>query len=212
MQVRVLQGPDEFLEKYISDFIIQQNIPSYFVVRLDQLKIADVRLLQKTLSSKLPKETCRLVVVSNPTIEAQNALLKTLEEIDSQTFLFFKTVSKEDLLPTIISRSQMVTFQNVFKASLQTPLKEIMNSSKADRDRKIFQFLSSFGDSINEENISDIILSLRSLMVSETEKENTLYYFSLLKALTENLVWVNSYNVQKRILLENLFLEVSERF
>ncbi len=212
MHVQVLQGKGEVLEKYISDFITEKKIPSYLVTSFDPLKIADVRILQKTLASKLPSSTFRLIIISNPTTEAQNALLKTLEELDFQSFVFFKTFQKEDLLSTILSRAKVVTFKNTALFTQEETLQKIVNAPLHERKRKILEFFGSIGDSITEENITDIQLSLRSLMLKERQIENMSHYFLLLKSLTKNALWLNSYNVQKRILLENLFLEVSECF
>lgn len=210
MHVQVLQGSGEVLEKYISDHINTYKIPSYLVSSFDPLKIADVRILQKTLSSKLPSNTHRMIIISNPTTEAQNALLKTLEELDTQSFIFFKTLQKEDLLSTILSRAKLITFKDTTLFTQEEVLQKIVDAQLGDRKRRIMEFFSSFGDSISEENITDIKLSLRSLMLKEEKMKNTVTYFLLLRALMQNTQWLNSYNVQKRILLENLFLEVSE--
>jgi len=42
------------------------------------------------------------------TVEAQNALLKTLEEPPATSFLIMTTQKKTDLLPTVLSRCQIV--------------------------------------------------------------------------------------------------------
>ena len=75
--------------------------------------IEAVRDLERFLSLKVPRPTAynRVVVIENAhllTTEAQNALLKTLEEPPQGTLLLLTVNSVQSLLPTIRSRAQSI--------------------------------------------------------------------------------------------------------
>lgn len=75
--------------------------------------IEPIRELEKFLSLKVPIEAkhSRLVLIHDAhllTLEAQNALLKTLEEPPSGTILILTASHKQALLPTIQSRMQAI--------------------------------------------------------------------------------------------------------
>ncbi|HEX7633587.1 MAG TPA: AAA family ATPase [Candidatus Saccharimonadales bacterium] len=75
--------------------------------------IEAIRELEHFLSLKVPTRTAqnRLVIIENAhtlTTEAQNALLKTLEEPPKGTVLLLTATSEQALLPTIRSRVQKI--------------------------------------------------------------------------------------------------------
>ncbi|MFC1721338.1 ATP-binding protein [Patescibacteria group bacterium] len=89
------------------------------------LKIAAVRSLQHELSLTNPFGDSRVVIlgdIDDMTIEAQNAFLKLLEE--PQTKVIFILLAKKlgSILPTIISRTQLVRFASVSIQELETAL------------------------------------------------------------------------------------------
>lgn len=70
-----------------------------------------VKLIQKKIFLKPLKSAHKIVIIEDAqllTPEAQNALLKVLEEPPANTSLILGTVTKEALLPTIQSRCQII--------------------------------------------------------------------------------------------------------
>jgi DNA polymerase III subunit delta' len=95
--------------------------------------IEDVRELEHFLALKIPgsKTVSRLVIIEDAhmlTLEAQNALLKTLEEPPSGTVVVLTTAHEHALLPTIRSRVQTL---QVKKPPLQE-LKGFFGSSASE--------------------------------------------------------------------------------
>lgn len=77
--------------------------------------IEAVREIERFLSLKVPdsdiKEHNRPIIIENAhllTLEAQNALLKTLEEPPQGTFIILTSNSEQALLPTIRSRARLL--------------------------------------------------------------------------------------------------------
>jgi DNA polymerase III subunit delta' len=76
--------------------------------------IEPIRQLDSFLSLKVPRTSSfnRVVIIENAhnlTIEAQNALLKTLEEPPVSTLIILTSSNTEALLPTITSRTQVIS-------------------------------------------------------------------------------------------------------
>lgn len=77
----------------------------------DDFGIEQIRELWTELSKKLPDGQTRLIVLDNShnlRIEAQNALLKTLEESPRRTLIVLSTDRADSLLPTIRSRMRLL--------------------------------------------------------------------------------------------------------
>ncbi|WKZ26587.1 MAG: hypothetical protein QY304_00580 [Candidatus Paceibacterota bacterium] len=81
--------------------------PDYWEKQIETFGIDDSRDLKRIYLSRALKENnpkVILVKTSFITTEAQNALLKILEDPSPQTFFFFLMPSKEGLIPTLLSR------------------------------------------------------------------------------------------------------------
>lgn len=87
--------------------------------------IDEVRQLEHFLSLKVPGRSGhnRAVIVDNAqqlSIEAQNALLKTLEEPPHGAFIILTLSSEQAILPTIRSRATSVTITRPERTALET--------------------------------------------------------------------------------------------
>lgn len=96
--------------------IVSGNHPDVRIFDHDDqaLKIDDIRSLQRELSLSPNEGRYRIVVLANferATLSAANALLKTLEEPASQAVLVLTATDPGALLPTIVSRCQMLALR-----------------------------------------------------------------------------------------------------
>lgn len=76
--------------------------------------IGDIREIKKILTLKSAGGGNRLVVIKEAdkaTPEAQNAMLKILEEPPASTYIVMTVVNPQTLLPTILSRSTIIRLQ-----------------------------------------------------------------------------------------------------
>lgn len=112
----ILIGPIETNQKELNDFW-QKTIDSFssypdkVELHFDSLGVDESRLLKTSQINRSLSGGRRFFVISfyDITIPAQNALLKVLEEPSSQTIFFILTTTIEKLLPTVISRCQVIT-------------------------------------------------------------------------------------------------------
>lgn len=106
-------------QQYIDVYINKFAISSFDTLTLGEngnaIKIEQIRDLKQTLSLKPLNGTKKATIIyaaQNLTSEAQNALLKTLEEPPEDTVIFLCTPNENLLLPTIMSRCEIVRLQN----------------------------------------------------------------------------------------------------
>ena len=93
------------------------NHPDFLVIEPvgAQIKIDQIRDLKKTLSYSSVEEGYRVVVLADihqtmARKEVANSLLKTLEEPPAQTVFVLTAVEAAGILPTIVSRCQVIPF------------------------------------------------------------------------------------------------------
>ncbi|WP_455542363.1 DNA polymerase III subunit [Intestinibacter sp.] len=100
------------------------NSPDYIEIKPDgnSIKIAQIRKLQSDILVK-PYKSYKIYVIDDAqkmTVEAQNALLKTLEEPPKYAIIILITNNKESLLDTIKSRCEIIKFTPI-------PMREVAN-------------------------------------------------------------------------------------
>jgi DNA polymerase-3 subunit delta' len=93
----------------------------------ESLKIEEIRSLQHNLVLNPYNSPYKIAIIdsaSRMTFEAQNAFLKTLEEPPGQTILILTVTNKKKLLPTILSRCQIIFFRNISTEIIQKSLEK----------------------------------------------------------------------------------------
>ncbi|HET9098642.1 MAG TPA: AAA family ATPase [Candidatus Saccharimonadales bacterium] len=140
-QAIVLVGPKglgkKSLAKYITsrllDSIAVDQHPNVYFVRIlpdkKNISIDEVRKLNSFLALKVASssQTNRAVIIEDAqtmTAEAQNAILKLIEEPPSGTVFILTVTHEQDLLPTILSRVQQIRVAKPTKAELLKAVKQ----------------------------------------------------------------------------------------
>lgn len=94
------------------------------------ISIEQIRALKRTASLTSFENKGRVVIMAEAhrmTIEASNSLLKILEEPPDKMTLILTSSQSDLLLPTIISRCQLLQFEPISWQDIETALKERMN-------------------------------------------------------------------------------------
>ena len=118
------------------------NSPDYIEITPDgnSIKIAQIRKMQSDILVK-PYKSYKIYVFDQAekmTVEAQNALLKTLEEPPKYAIIILITNNKESLLDTIKSRCEIIKFTPI-------PMADIANYLvKTGVDQKRASLLANF--------------------------------------------------------------------
>ncbi|MDW0001204.1 DNA polymerase III subunit delta' [Clostridioides difficile] len=105
------------LSKLLLDYENLENSPDYVLIKPDgnSIKIAQIRNLQSDIVIR-PHRDYKIYIINNAekmTLEAQNALLKTLEEPPNYAIIILVTNNKESLLETIKSRCDIIKFSPI---------------------------------------------------------------------------------------------------
>lgn len=124
-------GPTEFFTANIKSILANQrlkleNNPNLVLIPEEKVGIDKIREVKKFFGiKKWDSKNQRVVLLPHAqglSLEAQNALLKTLEELKPGNFIFLGAGNKEALLPTISSRCQIINSLTKKRALPKPPL------------------------------------------------------------------------------------------
>lgn len=144
----VIQGPRtetiDAVMSHVRDVLGIETVgnPDVFVKDCDRLGIDDVRTLGELQSrTAVGADGYKLFVVAfdTVTVEAQNAMLKMLEEPTPGTVWLVVTPGGKTLLPTVLSRVQLVE-AGVGKDSYGDMAREFVALDYLDREKMLKQF------------------------------------------------------------------------
>lgn len=196
---------NEFLNKEKID-PLDRNINFYEKA----MGIEDVRNLQKKILLKPFRGKIKAVVIEayeNITLEAQNALLKVLEEPPANTLIIISISKKELLLPTILSRCKIIELKeenipipNEDIAKFNDILNIIFNDNIGAKLKAAQDIAASKEESVW---LSKMSIFVRQKLIENYENPK---YLNFLGQLQKTYVIMKSTNVNQRIALENLFL------
>ena len=114
---------------------INPNNPDIFIINEETgWTINLIRQTKHFLSQKPFNHQNKIVIIYQAeklNIESQNALLKTLEEPGDNSYLIISTSKPSKLLPTVISRCQIIKLKNNLQSTNDNPL-EITHQIKKD--------------------------------------------------------------------------------
>lgn len=205
MRGYVLYGSETQKAEFVSKFVKDNKIPSYNIARFENdLKISDVREIKRNLSTTSLDSRARLFIIeANPTHEAQNALLKLLEELPEDTSVIF--MNDQRLLPTIVSRCSEIKLGNVHPILVNEEDMKIVHSllNSSETSGKLLE-IEKFFSKEREDSFADLLLCVRQVFL-EKEGEN----LELLKGLVKYYPFVSSNNLNPRMTAERLLLSMS---
>ncbi len=212
MIARLLIGPRENRIEKIKSFLEEAGLknphPDLLYFSSDsKLGIAEARKMKEHFSLKPYSGKGRAVILedaSRLTDEAQNALLKTLEELPETALFILGADSDSKLLPTVVSRCEITILPRWNHDSTpEVEVKEIeklLESSIAER----FEYIEKLKD--REEFFHALIAYFHKNLASHLEGGNV----NFLKELLQAEDWQKQ-NVNIRAILEYLMLVMPQK-
>jgi len=136
--------------------------PDVSIRTYNQFLIDDARELTARASSKALRER-RVFIIAASTFmnEAQNALLKTIEEPIAGTLFFLITPAPHSLLPTLRSRTQLLTLPHIAGPEGLIDAKRFLSSPPAERIEQLKPLLEK--DEDDKRDLGNILMFLSSL-------------------------------------------------
>lgn len=199
------------------------SVDTLLIVPEISIGIEEVRQMREWVSNKPHNQPNKIVYIDNAeklTIEAQNALLKVLEEPPLNVYLFLICQNSDVLLPTIQSRCQLISDPQFYEAEniqLDSALfNKIINSHQGKRlviaeENGLFKDRQVAIDFINQ-----FILYLRNLMLnqyndnkqkSKSELLDQTLMLNMVKSAQKTAVYLNA-NVNVRLAIEVFLLDL----
>lgn len=143
------------------------------------------------------------------TTQAQNSLLKTLEESNDDTIYILCVDNEKNVLPTIYSRSKPIYIQQEIQQNSNTDKPEVFNMDLVEQ----FNLIESI--SKEKQPCLDLLASLEAYMKIELEKEikndninSSRVISERLKEIQDTREKINS-NCNKRLVLEALVISLN---
>lgn len=204
---------------YAKQFQAEQKIDEFDCVIMSaessknqqSIGIEDIKDLRLKSFLKPVNSLYKLVIIEDShmlTTEAQNALLKILEEPPANTFILLGTDSIDTLLPTVISRCQTVSLKSdsfeitqAEREDLEKFLDTMSNSGIGERLKKAEELAKDKNEAINW--ISKLILALREKMLNED-----LDTLDTIKKTQQLHILLKTTNVNPRFAIENTLLDI----
>jgi len=175
--------------------------------------IEEVRKLQKQLLLKpyqSPKKALIIYDAHLITREAQNALLKTLEEPPADTLIYLVSEREEAFLPTILSRCYLINLLTTEKEPFDE--KEFEETIKAIGAGGVGERLYQAQLLGTKEKalpwLMQALTYFRELLLSSEDSQEHEYLIAQLEAFQEAHDVISSTNVAPRLVMENLFLNL----
>ena len=136
--------------------------PDVYVREYRAFGIGDARELRERANTRAIASEARVFVIVAPTMtaESQNALLKTLEEPPAGAVFFLVTPSPETLIPTLRSRTQMLSLERVAEGGVVS-VKEFL-AATAEKRIDMLKPLYTHGES-DERDVTGAITFLQAL-------------------------------------------------
>ncbi|MGI5826150.1 MAG: hypothetical protein ACOX50_01925 [Patescibacteria group bacterium] len=214
----------------ILGFEIKEDHPDFLWLKTpekkDSIGIEEARRLQKFLLLKPYSREKKVVLIEGAealTIEAQNALLKTLEEPPAKSQIILTLPDESLLLPTIVSRCQLITLNHQSQITLtdkeEKEIKETLeNLMTADIPERLLlgESLSAYKGKSEAINWLDkltwvsrkILLATHQNQSSNSSLKNLiLKYLNLLKRVTQTKKMLQA-NVNVKLALDNFLIEI----
>lgn len=184
--------------------------------------IADIRNLKHIVSLKPFRSESKAIIIEDAqtlTIEAQNALLKTLEEPPDHTIIILLANNVQALLPTIVSRCEVIELAATGNWQLAADGREAMSQElEALLTDKVGDRLKLAEDIAKDKMsatlwLENMILAGRKLLLDEVAKnKNNLLisqYLSILVSFQRVHTLLSTTNINPRFALETYLLSLT---
>lgn len=210
-------------EVYIADYCNELKIDKFDIALIDKetddktqsIGIDSIKDLHKKIFLKPVNSATKAVILEDAhllTTEAQNALLKVLEEPPDHTIIILSVDSKESLLPTILSRCKLIELETESlvltdgeKTELEEFIKNLSDMKIGDKLKKAEELSKDKDEAIAW--IEKLILVVREKMLEDNH--SAIQPFSHLIKSFQNLhTLLKTTNVNPRLAIENTLLNL----
>ncbi len=203
----------DYIESFCTSKSISQFDKHYIQPGENSFGITEIRNVQKTAFLRPQKGSEKAIILENAqklTTEAQNALLKMLEEPPTNTYIFLSATTENFFLPTILSRCKLIilpeqdtTISDEEKEILHSQI-QIMTTGTVGDKLYLAEKVAGEKEKIGEW-LREIVLLLRDNMLEDPKNAT---YPNFIVQMQEASKFFQTTNVAPRVLLEHTFLSL----
>ncbi len=213
-----------------------KNNPDFFIIEPDGnvIKIEQIRNMQKGIQEKPIISSKKVYIINDADKmkkEAQNALLKTLEEPPDFVTIILIGENENAFLPTIRSRCMILHFNSISNSDMKKYLQENYDINVTSNMLDVFQgsigkaielkdkqeeylIIEQAIENIEKEDLIDLVKKLEILYTSKDEILDMLDYINiiLLRKSKENVKYTNCIEIvenTKRRIAQNANYDMS---
>jgi DNA polymerase III gamma/tau subunit len=210
-------------EQFLQEFARKQQIDPFDITTISKdetsknthsLGIDDIKAMQKKIFLKPFKSPHKMIVLHDAnllTIEAQNALLKVLEEPPANTFIILTSPTAETFLPTILSRCSIIQ-QEEAPPTLTTEeskqyvqfLTDLTKMRIGDRLKKAEQLAKNKEEALLW--LQKLTLATRQKLLEAPNAKRAHYYADYINHFQTTYTQIKTTNVNLRFALEHMLL------
>ncbi|HPR92023.1 MAG TPA: hypothetical protein PLR64_02085 [Candidatus Dojkabacteria bacterium] len=174
--------------------------------------IEDIKLFQKKLIYKPFQESSQLGIIHDSqklTHEAQNSLLKSLEESDDSTIYVLTVDNEKNLLPTIRSRARIIYshVEKIVESSLQDNFFDLDLVSQFEKIQEASEDRVGSIELINQ--IENSLKSKFEINIKNGNIDGSKKFLEDLKVIQKSREKINS-NCNRRLTLEAMAIQLKE--
>jgi hypothetical protein len=201
----LIGGDNETIQKELSSRISTWKISAWDIIRIPEegtVGIEIIRDFERALAltpRNSPSKVGLLTDMDRLTPEAQNAILKTLEEPPPHTYIIGTTGIPEALLPTIRSRMSVVRLTDVIQKIDTSILLKLLDESPGKRISSIEPFVATRDDA--KKFVTTLLGGGQSELLKRPTPRLTKLIRNLLTAQSQLSV-----NVNPRLVVDNAVL------
>lgn len=196
---------EKYLNKALKENSLTQNHPDLLYFEdSEKLGVEQAKKIREHLSIKPHSAKVKAVILEsahNLTQDAQNSLLKTLEEPPNSALIVLGAGNESNLLPTVLSRCELIYLDAKIEQQMSNikdeDIKKLLDMSIQER----FEYIEKLED-------KEGLLKALSRFYSEELKKDPSQVKMAKKVLAAE-EWANS-NVNTRAILEYLMLECDD--
>lgn len=185
------------------------NNPDYLSIQKEEGKrgigISQIKKAIKWSQEKPYMSETKIIVIEEAmflTIEAQNSLLKTLEEPADYMGIYLTTQSKNDVLDTILSRCKRIRLSNNLETN-STGLKEFLDKDKGEQ----FSWALEVGKEERDlvvETLEEWEKEARQLLLNN----RSLGLAKLIELINQTKSDLKGTNVNQKLAVENFVMQI----
>lgn len=224
----IISRSKEAQEKEVEKLLVPFHIDAFDIAKIvpeQSIGIGSIREVKRLISLKPYRSHTKAVVIKEAqtlTIEAQNALLKTLEEPPEHTIIILLvSTNVEALLPTVISRCQVIqlptTNPELLKDEVELMAQQLavflengvgerlVLAEKVTKDRETATSWLENMILISRQKLLDTVQKSKE---GKTPTTDILVYLQYIRLFQHGHTILTTTNVNPRLTLETLFLSL----